>query len=80
MAANRRGIQICGGFQSGACTEVRMGRCAKDPNKSHRCAKCLQPGHGADKCNQAPAREPKRRQKGNGKGYGKGSGKGKSQC
>jgi hypothetical protein len=77
MAANRRGVQLCGGFQSGACTELRLGRCAKDPNKSHQCAKCLQPGHGADSCNQSPANDPKRKMKGGGKGHSKGYGKGK---
>ncbi len=77
MAANRRGVQLCGGFQSGTCTELRMGRCAKDPSRSHQCAKCLNSGHGADKCNQAPARPPKRSAKGGGKSHGKGSSKGK---
>ena len=80
MTANRKGVHLCGAFQSGSCTEIdRQGRCAKDANKSHQFAKCLAPGHGADKCNQAPAREPRRNHKGGGKVVGKGGGKGKAQ-
>ena len=72
MAANRRGVRLCGAFQSGTCLAGnRQGRCTVDTRKVHQCAKRVAPSHGADKCNQPPAREPRRKGKGTGKG-GKG--------
>jgi hypothetical protein len=74
MAANRSGTRLCGAFQAGQCSEMNAGMCAKDGQKTHQCAKCLSPGHGADACNGHAAREPRRGGKGS-KGSGKDNGK-----
>lgn len=49
LATNRRGIPLCGGFQSGSCTAGGDSRrmCATSGRHVHQCAKCLSPDHGA---------------------------------
>eukprot|EP00971_Amphidinium_carterae_P209001 4146307-Amphidinium_carterae.1 len=65
LSTNRRGRQLCAGWQSGTCLDTRRdGLCANDPNFSHQCAICLSHGHGADKCTKQPT-------KGKSKGKGK---------
>ena len=60
LTTNRRGRSLCAGWQSGSCTETRGdGLCAVDRALSHQqCAICLSNSHGADKCNNAAAKQP----------------------
>jgi hypothetical protein len=78
MATSRFGKPLCEDYQDGNCS-VTVGNsiCAKDRNKSHQCAVCMLPGHGArhprpcDR-NQAQPRAPFKGKGGKGKGKGKG--------
>ena len=80
LSTNRAGTHLCDGFQAGTCFELAPGmqgfRCGKDSSKSHQCAKCLSPDHGAQACNKPPAKQPNDFGKGNGKS-GKGGKRGK---
>jgi hypothetical protein len=81
-SSNRRGAPLCGGFQSGNCTQVNTdGFCVKDTAKRHQCARCLSQSHGADMCTLPRAHHGKG-DKGKGdRGKGKyGGGGGKPQC
>jgi len=75
MTHNRRGLELCQDFQRGACGETtRDCVCPRNPSLRHQCAKCLLPGHGADKCSAtsgAPAPGWHRQQGSKGKGKGK---------
>lgn len=48
FVTTRTGMQICGDFNAGTCTETIQGnRCARYPTKSNVCSKCLQGRHTA---------------------------------
>lgn len=66
---NRRGVELCRGFQSGECTETdRRGFCAKYNHRRRQCAKCLSENHGANRCPSDGPRPPRpNHQKGRGK-------------
>eukprot|EP00971_Amphidinium_carterae_P119421 2365466-Amphidinium_carterae.1 len=60
LTTNRRGGQLCAGFQSGRCVESNGdGLCSKDPTKIHQCALFLSFGHGTEQCKQGATRQPK---------------------
>jgi hypothetical protein len=69
--ANRTGMKLCAGFQTGAC---KGNKCPR--SEAHQCDRCLDPRHGASHPNQCSAapREPRHHVKG-GKGGDKGSSK-----
>ena len=70
LKANRKGVPICQGFQTGACTTVAPGTLmvsGVDGGKVHQCAKCLSPSHGASSCQNPPANKPKGKSGGKGK-------------
>eukprot|EP00971_Amphidinium_carterae_P221094 4389548-Amphidinium_carterae.1 len=75
--ANRRGEEICRGWQDGSCgITVRGNKCSKDNSRVHQCDKCLSTDHGSVDCTSAkepqqslPSQPPSvRRAKGKGKG------------
>ena len=77
---NRRGIDLCPGWQDGSCVGSAAGaRCPNNWGLAHQCAKCLSSDHGKDQCSSARTpsapSQPPRSQKGGNKGGGK---KGKS--
>ena len=82
MTHNRRDFALCPDFQKGECGEMlRDCVCPRNPALRHQCAKCLLPGHGANRCGEPKAATPpgtKGSSKGRGKGHGKG-GKGRRQ-
>ena len=47
---NRKGSELCNGFQHGECCDVSRGFCARNSSKVHQCAICLDNRHGAAKC------------------------------
>eukprot|EP00971_Amphidinium_carterae_P328240 6460007-Amphidinium_carterae.1 len=76
--ANRRGQEICRGFQDGSCAlTVQGNRCSVDPTRVHQCSKCLSTDHGAVDCKStkdpsasSPSQPPGvLRKKGGGKGH-----------
>ena len=73
LMANRRGAPLCRDFQLGKCqpSHGNDALCPVDSRSRHQCAKCLSPGHGADRCSNAMAGAPKGRGKGKSKGKGK---------
>ena len=53
---NRRGTELCAGFQEGSCTGRGKGtRCHKNPGKAHQCNNCLSPDHGGSDCSKGSA-------------------------
>lgn len=84
-STNRKGVQLCPEFQTGACTEADGDRrCRKNHNLVHQCEKCLSPEHPGSQCTKTPSQDYNGAQpawvrfgsKGKSKG-GKGKGKGK---
>ena len=76
---NRRGSPLCEEYQHGRCNALRGITCPRDSRRTHQCAKCLDPGHGAHsptECTKSPA-EPSVGRTPKGKGKGKGQRKGK---
>ena len=48
---NLDGAPLCGGFQTGKCTEADdKGMCKETPTHSHQCVGCLRPKHRYNKC------------------------------
>ena len=77
MLTNRRGRRLCEKFQTGECPTAADGiSCSRDAALAHQCAVCLSPGHGANACQGAAARNP--HLKGKGKGGKKGGGGGRT--
>ena len=84
-STNRRGIDLCPGWQDGSCTGSASGaRCPKNWSLAHQCSKCLSSDHGKHQCTStrtpsAPAQPPRSQKgtKGGGKKGKKGGGKGK---
>ena len=57
---NRRGSELCKLYQSGECVETdRRGFCARNPQRRHQCAKCLNESHGANRCPLESPRAPR---------------------
>jgi hypothetical protein len=71
---NRRGLQLCPGFQTGACT----GRTCPSDAGAHQCSVCLQPTHGAKDHSSSSGKGGKGGKGKGGKGKG-GKNKGKGQ-
>ena len=78
LRTNRKGKDLCSGFQSGACMHALPGTyiCAVDRRSAHQCARCLDHRHGADNCGAPPAKQPTQPTKGKGKSAGKGGRRG----
>ena len=73
LTHNRRGTQLCEGYQKGECKDATPdGSCKRNPAFRHQCAKCLSPMHGASQC---PTSAPKLPRANHGKGRGKSAGK-----
>ena len=73
---NRKGVRLCHGWNSGACTVSGSGgRCSNNKQYAHQCAKCFSPDHGANSCSRevnTPRAAPKGKERGKGrKGGGK---------
>ena len=47
---NNNGTSLCGDFQHGRCGKAVGGRCPRDKNAVHQCARCLDNRHGAVGC------------------------------
>ena len=60
LTHNRRGAELCRGFQKGECKEKdRNGFCIKNTRLRHQCAKCLSEEHGANVCPVESPRQPR---------------------
>lgn len=73
---SRNGVALCEAYNSGGCTVGTGNRCPADPSKLHICSKCLQYGHRAQDCQNAPKPPSGGKGKGKGKKGKKGGGKG----
>ena len=68
---NRKGMELCRGFQTGDCTEKdARGNCIKSSSRKHQCAKCLSELHGSSACH-VDAPKPPRANHGKSKGKGR---------
>eukprot|EP00439_Symbiodinium_sp_Y106_P066340 s1806_g10.t2 len=77
LTHNRRGTELCRGYQSGECTECdQRGFCKRNNRLRHQCAKCLSDFHGAKDCTLAAPKQPRAN---HGKGRGGKGGGGKRQ-
>ena len=60
LSHNRQGRPLCGGFQTGQCTEKdRWSNCLNDGQSKHQCAKCLSEDHGSNVCPQSGPKAPR---------------------
>ena len=66
---NKKGKEICFGFNDGSCPyDATSAVCPKNNWRVHQCSNCMSQQHGAHECTEAP-------KKGKGKGRGKGRGR-----
>eukprot|EP00971_Amphidinium_carterae_P330897 6464168-Amphidinium_carterae.2 len=62
--SNRRGVELCRGWQDGGCTyTVNGNKCGRNTSRAHQCARCLSTDHGASSCKHssspsAPSQPP----------------------
>ena len=71
---NKKGCELCNGYQDGSCKDTKGGFCARSPHRVHQCNLCLAQ-HPGNSCTKTVAAYPTSKVK-KGKGGGKGRGRG----